>query len=101
MDDNTRTVIGYICLAFCFLGWVGIFWTLNLSDAKLNIKIEMDNNTRKAMESINYSEIYKTQRICYSEKCYLDLENNTIGGCSMYKVDCYIFEDKFGLEKEK
>lgn len=96
LSDNWRTAIGYICIALVFISWFGMFYVLALPD-EFTFKLEMDNNTKDAFESINYSAINNIEQVCYSEKCYLDLENNTIGGCSMYKVDCKLWEDKYGF----
>lgn len=64
------------------------------------ISFEMDNNTKEAIESIEYPIVGDIENVCYSEICYLDLENNTIGGCSMGKVDCKLWEDKYGFALE-
>lgn len=62
------------------------------------LRLEMDNNTKESTESINYSEILSNDRTCYSEECYIDIKNNIqVGGCSMSKVDCKLFENKFAL----
>lgn len=48
LSDNGRAAIGYVCLALCFLGWIGIFWTLNIANGEFVFKIEMDDNTLDA-----------------------------------------------------
>lgn len=52
MKDNTRTAIGYICITFCFLGWISIFWALNLADMEMTINLNADNNTLDTMRSM-------------------------------------------------
>ena len=98
LSDNTRTAIGYTCIALVIIAWLGMFYVLALPD-EFTFKIEMDNNTKEAMQSINYSAIedIEDKQICYSEICYMDLEKNQIGSCSLSKVNCRIFEDKFGF----
>ena len=39
---------------------------------------------------------YDKSDVCYSEICYLDLEENLIGGCSMSKVDCGLIKKRYG-----
>jgi len=56
MDDNWRTAIGYICIALVFISWFGMFWVLAFP-TEFTFKMEMDNNTKEAIESINYSAI--------------------------------------------
>jgi hypothetical protein len=56
MDDNWRTSIGYICIALVCISWVlGGAWIL--SPQEFTFKIEIDNNTRDAFESIDYEAI--------------------------------------------
>ena len=56
MDDNWRTAVGYICIALVFITmYLGAAWVM--SPSEFTFKIEMDNNTKDAFESINYSEI--------------------------------------------
>lgn len=65
------------------------------------MRFEMDNNTKEAIESIDYPIVDNSdnKRTCYSEKCHIDIKNNIqIGGCSMSEVNCELFEDKFALE---
>lgn len=99
MNDNWRTSIGYICIAMVVVSWLLLVgWAMTPNE--FIFRIEMDNNTRKAMQSINYSEISDQDRICYSEICYIDIENNIqVGGCTMSKVDCYIFKEKYALSE--
>jgi len=40
-----------IPICIFIIGWFGMFWTLNLSD--INIDINMDNNTRDSIMSLN------------------------------------------------
>ena len=76
MKDNTRTAIGYVCIALVFisyfvmLGWIG-------SPRDFTFKIEMDNNTKDAFQSINYSEINEIQE--YPNNLYEDCEYD---GCN-------------------
>ncbi len=99
MKDNTRTAIGYICIALVVIGWL-LMMAWIMSPQEFTFKIEMDNNTKEAIESINYTEISNKQPLCYSEKCYFDIKENQIGGCGMTKVDCREFETKFALDME-
>ena len=41
----------------------------------------------------------KESNKCYSEICFLDLENNTIGICTMSEVNCEEFKTKFALSE--
>ena len=53
MDDNWRTSIGYICIMLCVVAWLGLLaWMV--TPTEFTFKIEMDNNTRNAIESIEY-----------------------------------------------
>lgn len=86
------TIIGIVMMLCITLMWLNYnSWT---------VRFEMDDNTKEAIESIDFPIANINEQpedICYSEICYLDLENNTIGGCSMSKVDCYLWEDKYGF----
>ncbi|HDK42081.1 MAG TPA: hypothetical protein ENG87_01775 [Candidatus Pacearchaeota archaeon] len=62
------------------------------------VRFKMDDNTKKAIESLEWDKIYNENK-CFSERCYFDIEENQIGGCSMYKVDCKEFEVKYGNEE--
>ena len=67
MKDNTRTAIGYVCIALVFIsyfvmvGWIG-------SPNEFTIKLEMDNNTKEAVESVEYPIIdtQPTEEYCES-----------------------------------
>ena len=62
------------------------------------MRFEMDDNTKEAIESIEFGEIGNNQRTCYSEKCHIDIKDNIqIGGCTVSEVNCKLFEDKFAL----
>lgn len=53
MHNNWRTAIGYICIMLCVVAWLGLLaWIA--TPTEFTIKIEMDNNTREAIESIEY-----------------------------------------------
>jgi len=43
--------IWIIPITLAIIGWFGIFWTLNLSNAEIYIR--MDDNTKDAIKSIN------------------------------------------------
>lgn len=68
------------------------------------VRFEMDNNTKEAIESVEYPIANineQPENICYSEICRIDIKNNIqIGGCSMSKVDCKLWEDKYGFALE-
>ena len=56
MDDNWRTAVGYICIALVFITmYLGAAWVM--SPSEFTFKIEMDNNTKDAVESIDYESI--------------------------------------------
>ncbi len=44
-----------IPISIAIIGYFGIFWTLSLSNIEVSFK--MDNNTRDAIESIDYKAI--------------------------------------------
>lgn len=99
MDDNWRITIGYVCVMLVAISCIfGISWIM--SPQEFTFKIEIDNNTKEAVESVEYPivDIKQPETICYSEICYLDLENNTIGGCSISKADCRLWKDKYGYD---
>jgi hypothetical protein len=98
MNDNWRIAIGYICVMFVAISFIlGISWIM--SPQEFTFKFEIDNNTKEAVESVEYPivDIKQPENICYSEICYLDLKENQIGGCSMGKVDCKLWKDKYGF----
>lgn len=56
MDDNCRIAIGYICVALVLsVVFIGGAWIM--SPQEFTFKIEMDNNTKEAIESVNYTAI--------------------------------------------
>lgn len=56
MDNNWRVSIGYICVALVLVSvFIGGAWVM--SPQEFTFKIEMDNNTREAFESIDYEMI--------------------------------------------
>lgn len=56
MKDNTRIAIGYFCIALVFISWSLMIGWLGTPTA-FTFRIEMDNNTKDAFQSINYSAI--------------------------------------------
>ena len=56
LSDNARTAIGYVCIALVFISWFGMFYVFALP-TEFTWKVEMDNNTKEAIQSINYTEI--------------------------------------------
>ncbi len=53
MNDNTRTAIGYICIALVFITWLLLLaWVV--SPTEFTFKFEIDNNTKEAIESVEY-----------------------------------------------
>ncbi len=96
MDNNWRAAIGYICIALVFIGWFAMMAWIG-SPRDFTFKIEMDNNTKEAIESIEYPiiEINSTndeyEFICgedenplwnNGEGCYFQLKNDSVGGIS-------------------
>jgi len=81
MKDNTRIAIGYVCIAlviisyFVMIGWIG-------SPRDFTFKIEMDNNTKDAFQSINYSEINEIQD--HPKNLYEDCEYD---GCNYAMIN--------------
>lgn len=56
MIDNTRKAIGYVCISLVVISWIlGGAWIMSPRD--FTFKIEMDNNTKDAIESIDYKAI--------------------------------------------
>lgn len=90
MNKNLIWVIGIIIIVSILCGTL-----IHINNNSWTLRIEMDNNTKEAIQSINYSQIYNN-KVCYSEKCYLDLKKNQIGSCSMVKVNCDLFNNKYG-----
>lgn len=94
MNKHLIWVIGLIIISSIICGTL-----IYVNKNSWTLRFEMDDNTKDAIESINYSEILG-DKICYSENCYWDIEENLISGCSMSKVDCDEFEHKFGLKED-
>jgi len=100
LSDNARTAVGYICIALVFISmYIGGAWVL--SPQEFTFKIEMDNNTRDAMQSINYSSIESASN--NQNKCFertirwdrmWDVKENIIVSGSFYntfETDCRKF----------
>lgn len=89
-----------ICLAIIM--FFGMFWTLSLSN--ITIQFKMDNNTKEAIESINYSAIMGASS-CYVINQPIDLKSNTIIGASAYVMNGSECEEyvcnKFGICKSE
>ncbi len=65
MKDNTRTAIGYFCTALVFISYFFMMaWIL--SPQEFTIKLEMDENTREAIESIEYPIVQEVEDKCSS-----------------------------------
>lgn len=72
MDDNWRMAIGYVCVMFVAIFCIlGISWMM--SPQEFTFKIEMDNNTKEAFESIEYPII----NINESQSCHNSIKNST------------------------
>lgn len=56
MDNNSRTAIGYFCVALVFIAYF-LMMSWILSPQEFTWKIEMDNNTKEAIESIEFPNI--------------------------------------------
>ena len=76
MDDNWRIAIGYFCVALVLIAvFIGAAWIMSPQEFTFNI--EMDNNTKEAVESIKYPIINQNiteikggcGRICYDGNC--------------------------------
>lgn len=44
-----------IPISLAVIGYLGLFWIIPISNASWDINIEMDNNTRDAIQSLNES----------------------------------------------
>lgn len=53
MKDNVRIAIGYFCVALVFISYF-LMMAWILSPQEFTVKFEMDDNTREAIESIEY-----------------------------------------------
>ncbi len=71
MHDNTRTAIGYICIALVFITWLLLLGWI-ASPSEFIIKFEIDNNTKSAIESIEYPiveyESYNNTNYCANKE---------------------------------
>lgn len=100
MKDNTRTAIGYICIALCIMSYF-TFMAIAIMPTEFTIDFDVGEGALEMMETANnISMNQEKESICYSEICYLDLYENQIGGCSMTKVNCMKFKEKFALDME-
>lgn len=72
MKDNTRTTIGYVCIALVIISYI-LFLAWVSSPNEFTFKIEMDNNTKEAIDSIDYNSI--NNEIIWS--CPMLLEKGT------------------------
>ncbi len=69
MDDNWRMAIGYICVMFVAITFmIGISWVM--SPSEFTFKIEMDDNTKEAIDSIDYPIV--DQNEIYIGSCLLN-----------------------------
>ncbi len=102
MDDNWRISIGYITVMFVAIVFMlGISWIM--SPQEFTFKVEMDDNTKEAVQSINYSAIESASN--NQNKCFertirwdriLDVQENTFISGSFYntswvETDCRKF----------
>ena len=71
MDDNCRIAIGYFCVALVLISvFIGAAWIM--SPQEFTFKIEMDNNTKEAFESIDYEAITE-KTISYAPiECFIN-----------------------------
>ncbi len=62
LSDNGRTAIGYICIALCLISWfLMIAWMA--SPSEFTFRVEMDNNTLNAVESIEWDKLNQEKSI--------------------------------------
>jgi len=67
MHNNWKTAIGYICIALVFITmYLGAAWVM--SPSEFTFKIEMDNNTKEAIESIEWENINDEDKELRCEK---------------------------------
>lgn len=94
MKDNTRTAVGYVCITLVivsyilFLGWI-------LTPSEFTFKIEMDNNTKEAVESIQWDNDFSNKRHISNHSLYY----GDTWGDKDYRLDGtfnFSDSDKFG-----
>ena len=100
MDDNWRTATGYICIALVFISmYIGGAWVL--SPQEFTFKIEMDNNTKEAVESVEYPILDVNEKECFQRIVrydrYIDYENGIVTSGYFYnttwqRTECEEFE---------
>ncbi len=77
MEDNTRTAIGYVCIALVFISWFLMLAWIG-SPNEFTIKFEMDNNTKEAVESVEYPIVDIKQDDYFYEDWYEKKFNSTL-----------------------
>ncbi|KKM26048.1 hypothetical protein LCGC14_1588790 [marine sediment metagenome] len=68
MKDNTRIPIGYVCIALAFISWFLMLAWIG-SPNEFTIKLEMDNNTKEAIESVEYPIVNYNEPLPQFEFC--------------------------------
>ncbi len=77
MEMNTRIAIGYFCVALVIISFfLMIAWIE--SPNEFTIKFEMDNNTKEAVESVEYPIVDIKQDDYFYEDWYDKKFNSTI-----------------------
>ena len=62
MNDNTRTAIRYVCITLMIITWLLLLaWIA--SPTEFTFKLEMDNNTKVAIESIEWESLYEQEEV--------------------------------------
>ena len=82
MDDNWRIAIGYFCVALVLISvFIGGAWIL--SPQEFTFKVEMDNNTKEAIESVEYPIVNEMSDVYFG-----NLEN-----CTLVQTECDCWEE--------
>ena len=77
-----------ICLLI--IGFFGMFWIIQLSDVKIDVNFNMDNNSLEAIKQANQIQERQMQSDCHTIIYEYDLINNTF-----HQVSDLDFEIRF------